>query len=203
MAIVTVFAVLVFCPAWAGQDMMRTGLLADLPTYKTFTVGRESSFDPSGGNADGRHDWPVEPGETREIANIEGAGAITHIWITIASKDERHLKNLVLRMYWDGEKHPSVESPIGDFFGLGNNTYYQYSSLPIQIGTDKGLNCFWRMPFSDGARVTVTNDGPVATTSFYYYIDYQKYDRLPKDVGRFHAQYRRVWLAAAICCWTL
>jgi len=176
---------------WAAPDATRSGLLADLPSFKSFSAARESSYDPSGGNADGRHDWPIQPGETREIAKLSGAGAITHLWFTVASKDKQHLKNLVLRMYWDGEENPSVEAPIGDFFGLGNNTYYQYDSLPIQIGTDKGLNCFWRMPFSDGARVTITNDGPIATTSFYYYVDYQKYKRLPKAVGRFHAQYRQ------------
>lgn len=178
-------------PAAADEDAFARGLLSNLPAYKEFTVGRESSHDPTGGNADGRHDWPLQPGETRTMADIEGAGAITHIWITIASKDEKHLKHMVLRMYWDGEQHPSVEAPIGDFFGLGHGRYYHYSCLPIQIGTQRGLNCYWRMPFSDGARVTVTNEGPVKGEAFYYYVDYEKYASLPADLGRFHAQYRQ------------
>jgi hypothetical protein len=177
----------------ASPDAHSNGLLADLPHLKDFVAARESSFDPTGGNADGRHDWPMQPGDTRTMADIQGAGAITHIWITIASKDEKHLKNLVLRMYWDGENSPSVESPIGDFFGLGHARYYQYSSLPIQIGVDRGLNCYWRMPFSDGARITVTNEGPLPCIAFYYYVDYQKYDRLPEGAGRFHAQYRQAY----------
>lgn len=175
----------------AAPDTVSSGLLAELPQLKAFMAGRESSYDPTGGNADGRHDWPLQPDETRVLADITGAGAITHLWITIASKDDKHLKNLVLRMYWDGEEGPSVESPIGDFFGLGHGRYYQYSCLPIQIGTDKGLNCFWRMPFSNGARVTVSNDGPLPCVAFYYYVDYQRYDRLPDDMARFHAQYRQ------------
>ncbi|MBM3289634.1 MAG: DUF2961 domain-containing protein, partial [Candidatus Hydrogenedentes bacterium] len=175
----------------AFADALTDGILGGLPRLKDFTVGRQSSVDPSGGNYDGRHDWPIKPGEVRTIADIKGAGAITHIWSTIASKDPNHLKNLVLRMYWDGEEHPSVESPIGDFFGLGHGRYYQYACLPIQIGTDKGLNCFWRMPFANGARITVTNDGPVNCGDFYYYVDYEQYDTLPDDVGRFHAQYRQ------------
>lgn len=175
----------------AETGAFRAGLLANLPVFKDYSVARESSYDPTGGNADGRHDWPLQPGETRVMADIDGAGAITHIWITIASNDEKHLKHMVLRMYWDGEEHPSVESPIGDFFGLGHAKYYQYSSLPIQIGTDRGLNCFWRMPFSDGARVTVTNEGPIEGEAFYYYINYQKLDSVPSDAGRFHAQYRQ------------
>ena len=180
----------------AALDSFPAGLLADLPRLKDFSAARQSSYDPTGGNADGRHDWPMQPGETRTIGEIEGAGAITHLWITIASPDSKHLKNIVLRMYWDGEKDPSVESPIGDFFGLGNNRYYQYACLPIQIGTDKGLNCFWRMPFSNGARITVTNDGPVPCRAFYYYVDYQKYDAVPKNAGRFHAQYRQEYPCA-------
>lgn len=178
-------------PVAEARDAFSAGVMADLPNFKNFTAARESSYDPSGGNADGRSDWPLQPGETRTMADIKGAGAITHIWITIATKDDKHLKNYVLRMYWDGEEAPSVESPIGDFFGLGNNTYYQYSSLPIQIGTERGLNCFWRMPFSKSARITVTNEGPVKGTAFYYYVDYQKYEDAPKDAGRFHAQYRQ------------
>ncbi|MCX5758309.1 MAG: DUF2961 domain-containing protein, partial [Candidatus Hydrogenedentes bacterium] len=87
--------------------------------------------------------------------------------------------------------NPSIESPIGDFFGIGHGKYYQYASLPIQIGTSNALNCFWRMPFANGARVTVTNDGPVPVGAFYYYVDYQQYKKLPLDTGLFHAQYRQ------------
>ena len=165
------------------------GVLADLPALKSYQVARQSSADPSGGNYDF---WPIAPGETRTLAKIDGAGAITHIWTTIASQDPNHLKNLVLRIYWDGEKNPSVETPIGDFFGQGNNQYYHYSSLPFQIGTNKGLNSFWRMPFRKGARVTVTNDGPIKCDAFYFYVDYQKFCPLAtRGDGRFHAQYRQ------------
>ena len=180
----------------APQGDATGGLLAGLPGLKSFTAARQSSHDPTGGNADGRQDWPIQAGETRTMAKIKGAGAITHIWVTIASKDANHLRNLVLRMYWDGERSPSVDCPIGDFFGLGYDRYYQYDCLPIQIGTNHGLNCFWHMPFSHGALVTVTNDGPVACGAFYYYVDYQQYKRLPKHTGRFHAQYRQQYPCA-------
>jgi hypothetical protein len=177
----------------AAAEIDRSGVMADLPTFKDYTAKRASSFDPSGGNADGRQDKPIQPGETRVLAEIEGAGAITHIWTTIASSDPLHLRNLVLRMYWDGEERPSVESPVGDFFGLGHAQYYHYESFPIQMGTNNGMNCYWRMPFGDGAKVTVTNEGPVAVGAYYYYIDYQVYESLPDDVGRFHAQYKQAF----------
>jgi len=189
---VILFAILFApCVTAASHESIRSGVMADLPRQKDFTVARESSFDPTGGNADGRHDWPIVPGETRVIADLEGAGIITSIWMTIASQDPHHLRNIVLRMYWDGEEHPSVESPIGDFFGLGNAEYYQYSSLPIQIGESRGLNCFWRMPFGEGAKITVTNDGPSNVIAFYYYINYEVHDSIPDDMLRFHAQYRQ------------
>lgn len=178
-----------WCGVSLAADDSRAGLLAGLPKLKDFTAKRQSSFDPSGGNADGRQDMPLQPGETRDMAVIEGPGAVTHIWITIASNDKNHLKNLVLRMYWDGEESPSVECPVGDFFGLGHGRYYQYDCLPIQIGTNNGLNCFWYMPFGNGARITVTNDGPVEVGAFYYYVDYQVYKKAPENEGRFHAQY--------------
>ena len=126
----------------ALPDPQTAGSLADLPRLKEFVAARHSSYDRTGGNMDGGQDFPIEPGETRTLAEMKGAGAVTHIWITVASKDPHHLKNFVLRMYWDGEENPSVESPLGDFFGLGHNRYYQYASLPIQIGTERGLNCF-------------------------------------------------------------
>lgn len=166
-------------------------LLENLPALKNFKAARQSSFDPSGGNADGRQDWPIQPNETRQMAKIEGPGALTHIWVTIASHDPRHLKNIVLRMYWDGEEAPSVEAPIGDFFGLGHAKYYHYSSMPVTIGTNNALNCFWNMPFSNGAVVTVTNEGPEPVRAFYYYVDYQVYPHAPDEAGRFHAQYRQ------------
>jgi len=169
------------------------GALAALPRLKDFVAGRESSHDRTGGNQDGQQANPILPGEVRELARIDGPGAITHIWMTISSHDRVHLRNLVLRMYWDGEEGPSVEVPVGDFFGLGHARYYQYACLPIQIGTNRGLNCFWRMPFAKGARIAVTNEGPKSTGALYYYIDYVRYPSPPPDVGRFHAQYRQAF----------
>ncbi|HOK09578.1 MAG TPA: DUF2961 domain-containing protein [Candidatus Hydrogenedens sp.] len=165
-------------------------LAESLADEKDFTAHRISSYDRTGGNADGMQEQPIAIGETRTLAKIEGAGAITHIWVTISSKDPNHLKNLVLRMYWDGETNPSVESPIGDFFGLGHAQYYTYSSYPIQIGTSNALNCFWYMPFANGALVTITNEGTDVCGAFYYYVDYRQIGKVDTPL-RFHAHYRQ------------
>jgi hypothetical protein len=158
---------------------------ARLRNYKT---RRSSSWDRSGGNADA---VPVEPGQTATLLDVTGAGVVTHIWFTISSPDPMHLKNLVLRAWWDGEKTPSVEVPIGDFFGLGLGEYFTYQSELTAVAPMKALNAYFQMPFANLARMTVTNEGKERTDSLYFAIDYVTLASLPGDVGRFHAQYRQ------------
>jgi len=162
-----------------------------LPFLKDYTVHRASSFDRTGANDDGNWKDQIKPGETRTLADLEGPGVITHIWITIATPERNHLKKLVLRMYWDGEKAPSVESPVGDFFGLGLGEYFLYESALLSVGSQKALNCFIPMPFRRSAKITVTHEGDQPVGAFYYNIDYQKHKSLPDNVAYLHAQYRQ------------
>src|SRR5580704_460408 len=172
-------------------------LLDSLAQAKDYVQKRSSSYDRSGGNADSR---PVAPGETLTLLDDSGPGEISHIWFTIASPDPHHLKALILRMYWDGEPSPSVETPVGDFFGLGLGDYFLYQSIPLSVGSDKALNCFFPMPFEKHARITVTNEGSRKTDAFYFNIDYRAYRKLlPGDLLYFHAQYRQ---AAPAQGWT-
>jgi len=173
--------------------------LSSLPQArdKDYVQRRVSSYDRSGGNADFR---TIAAGETVTLLDEAGPGLISHVWVTIASDDPSHLKALVLRMYWDGEAAPSVETPIGDFFGLGLGDYHLYQSLPLSVGSDKALNCFFPMPFGKHARITVTNEGMVKTDAFYFNIDYRAYSKpLATDLLYFHAQYRQ---AAPAHGWT-
>ena len=122
----------------------------------------------------------------------DGPGVITHVWVTIASPELFHLKKLVLRMYWDSEAAPSVEAPIGDFFGQGLGDYFLYQSIPLAVGADQALNSFFPMTFSRHARITVTNEGRRKVDAFYFNIDYRAHSKaLPADTLYFHAQYRR------------
>ncbi|HEY6337903.1 MAG TPA: glycoside hydrolase family 172 protein [Candidatus Sulfotelmatobacter sp.] len=178
-----------------SQDMPAS--LATLAQAKDYVQHRSSSYDRSGGNADFR---TIAPGETLTLLDEAGPGLITHLWVTIASDDPHHLKALVLRMYWDGETSPSVEAPIGDFFGLGLGDYFLYQSVPLMVGSDKALNSFFPMPFQKHARVTVTNDGSKKVDAFYFNLDYRGYSHpLPADQLYFHAQYRQ---AAPAKGWT-
>jgi hypothetical protein len=167
--------------------------LARLRSYKS---RRSSSWDRSGGNGDA---VPVEPGHTATLLDLNGAGVVTHIWFTINSKDQMHLKNLVLRAWWDGESSPSVEVPMGDFFGLGLGEYYTYQSALLAVAPVKALNAYFQMPFATAARITLTNEGTIRTDNLYFAIDYVSLDSIPRDLGRFHAQYRQ---AAPCKGWT-
>jgi D-arabinan exo alpha-(1,3)/(1,5)-arabinofuranosidase (non-reducing end) len=95
-------------------------------------------------------------------------------------------------MTWDGEASPSVEAPIGDFFGQGLGDYFLYQSIPLAVGADKALNSFFPMPFQKHALITVTNEGRDKVDAFYFNIDYRAYAKpLPADTLYFHAQYRQ------------
>jgi hypothetical protein len=134
----------------------------------------------------------VPPGGTLTVLDTDGPGTISHIWFTIADSEPYHLKRIVLRIYWDGENTPSVEAPIGDFFGLGLGTYHSWHSEVLSVGSEKSLNSFFPMPFEHHARITVTNEGKRPVNSFYYNIDYRTYSQsLPAGTVYFHAQYRQ------------
>jgi hypothetical protein len=173
--------------------------LDHLPFLRSYTSARVSSADTSGANDDGNGRHRLQPGETRTIAQLAGPGVVTHLWFTINSPDRWHLKNIVLRIYWDGQTAPSVEAPIGDFFGLGLGKYFLYESGPLSVGSQKALNSYFPMPFHRSATITVSNEGDQAALSLYYNIDYEKHQSLPLDLGYFHAQYRQ---AAPFPGWT-
>lgn len=163
--------------------------LSGLMRPHDYVQKRVSSYDRSGGNADARQ---IAPGDTLEVLDAAGPGIITHVWFTIASPEEFHLKKLVLRMYWDGESTPSVEAPVGDFFGLGLGQYFLYESAPLAVASEKALNSFFPMPFQSHARITVTNEGDRKVDAFYFNIDYRVCpEPLPSDTMYFHAQYRQ------------
>lgn len=154
---------------------------------------RISSYDRSGGNNDFLN---IRSGEEKEIALIGGPGCINHIWATIGQSPEReernYLRAVVVEMYWDGEDNPSVEVPIGDFFGMGHAMTKNFSSMPLSMGPKDGrsFNCFFSMPFSENARIMVRNEYE-NSIRLYYYIDYEAYDRLSDNYLRFHSMWRR------------
>jgi hypothetical protein len=169
-----------------------------LPKYaraQDYKSLKHSSYDVTGGNRDS---WPIPAGEAREVFKANGPGVITHIWFTIAARSANHLKELVLRGYWDGNEKPSVEVPIGDFFGLNLGQYTIYQSAYLACSPGKSLNCYFAMPYKRAARFTVSNEGKQDVQSFYSNIDYQSVPSLPADILYFHAQYRQASPCVAV-----
>lgn len=155
--------------------------------------GRVSSYDRTGGN----RDWVnIEAGEKMNIAEIDGPACIKHIWCTLWTEDRYQYRKIILRIWWDDEEQPSVEVPIGDFFGLGHNMVKNFVSLPLQMSPEDGrsFNCWFPMPFQKNARIEIHNECD-SKLNFYYYVDYEAYTdntNLTNDYAYFHAQWRRV-----------
>ena len=160
--------------------------LRDLSRLRDAESHRASSWDRTGGNTDCLH---LDPGQTATLLDYQGAGCITHVWSAITSPDPLFLRKVVLRMWWDDEAEPSVEAPVGDFFGLGHAQVTYFQALPLQMFY-RGFNCWFPMPFARRARVTVRNEAD-DRVRYFYYLDYEAYGRLPDDEARFHAQWRR------------
>lgn len=175
-----------------GQEVMSGDLNTLAIIKKGYRNKRISSTDGSGNNFDFLKE--IKPGERRVIADIEGAGIINHIWITMAPGPNVLSRNdIIIRMYWDGNEYPSVESPIGPFFGQGWNEQYLFNSLPLTAGPagGTGLCSYFSMPYSKGARIEIENQTAQNLGAFYYYIDYVEVKKLPQGMGRFHAWYNR------------
>jgi len=173
--------------------------LRDLPRLRSSRRKRASSWDRTGGNDDR---LTMRPGQTATLAEMDGAGCVNHIWVTVANEkmslrpdtlEPDFLRRVVLKMYWDGEEEPSVHVPVGDFFGVGHARSKNFVSAPLQMSPEDGksFNSFFHMPFSDGARIEVTSEMEHEDVFFYYYVDYEEFDELEDGLGRFHAQWRR------------
>jgi hypothetical protein len=165
--------------------------LASLPRLREYSSHRISSYDTTGGNEDA---WQIKGGERKVLAEIDGPACIKHVWMTLGIPKEDYLRRIVLRAFWDNCPEPSVECPIGDFFGMGHGIRKNFVTLPLQMSPQdgKGFNSWWPMPFKRKAIIEVENQGEEAYWH-YFYIDYEKYESLEavKDLAYFHVQWRR------------
>jgi len=178
-----------------GGGGQQGGPLDGLYLLQDRHTARVSSWDTTGGN----NDWVViAPGETKTLFDVSGSGVIRRFYLTSEASDRMRYRKLVLRMYWDGEKDPSVEVPLGDFFGSGLGTLRYFHSAVVDInkglrGRDfDGLVNYFPMPYQKSARITLENDGKVLGFTLWYHIDYEQYPSLPDNAGSLHAQWRRV-----------
>lgn len=214
--ILLIFSLAVFAVPLNGQPFnsldMNMGNLSRLSEAKTRSIspenmtgerGKGGMADPAGGHRRNENNgfqgakdlgvgWKVNPniiigpGETFTLAEIDGPGAIQQIWMTAIGR----YRFSILRIYWDDEKEPSVECPVGDFFcSAYEEQFAQLSSLAVCVNPGSAFNCYWKMPFRKKARITLENIN-TDEMRIYYQINYTLTD-VPEDEGYFHAQFRR------------
>jgi hypothetical protein len=161
--------------------------LARPQNYSAYRVSSDHRFELS--NADNKQ---IMPSETLVMADLAGPGMVAHIWITIAHNEFAWPRLLRLRVYYDGAKTPSVDAPLGDFFGIGHGYERNLDSMMIRNSSfGRARNSYWPMPFRKSCRITVTNEGNRMLPMFYYHVDARQYDSLPDDIRYFHAYYRQ------------
>jgi len=164
--------------------------LTDLPRLKNYSAHRVSSDNPFiASNDDSKR---IFPGETFVMADLRGPGIVDHIWITVADNEFAWPRLVRLRVYYDGKKTPSVDVPLGDFFGVGHGYERDLDSMPIRDSSfGRARNSYWQMPFRQSCKITVTDEGNRPVTMFYYHVDWQQHTSLPDDVAYFHGYYRQ------------
>ncbi len=171
--------------------MPGAGSLSALTVHQEYEARRDSSSHPDltrNGDA-----WHIPEGASITLMEEEGPGMITHFWNTVGSYDFFYARALVVRIYYDGMEEPSVEVPLGDFFGVGHGAHKDFTSLPVATSSNgRSRVCYWQMPFRESIKVTVTNENKaIDVNSFYFYINWRKMDELPEDTVYFHARYRQ------------
>jgi hypothetical protein len=157
---------------------------------------RASSWDRSGGNRDF---IVVPPGATVVLLEHHGPGCITHIYCALTFPEITDYRDAVVRCYWDSETAPSVEVPLGDFFGLAHarirTLRSHFTAVNPGFGASHGLHTYFPMPFASGARITLEHRGEQALgglfPAMWFHIDYEVYNTPPPaETLRFHAQWR-------------
>jgi hypothetical protein len=136
--------------------------------------------------------WNLKKDQVYTFAEIEGPGAIRHIWITVPNDGPTKLRNMILRFYWDDQPRPSVEVPLSDFFGVSHGRTVSYESAFIATPEGKGFNSYFLMPFRKKAKLTICNETGKDASMFFYQVDYTIGDDVTADTPYFHAQFRRV-----------
>ena len=176
--------------------------LEDHPLRSLFTATgarsrRASSWDRRGRN------WDfviVGPGQTAVLLEHDGPGCVTHLYCALAFPEVTDYRDAILRCFWDGEETPSVEVPLGDFFALAHARVRELHTPLVSVnpgfGSSFGLNCFFPMPFSRGARITLEHRGEQnlggVFPALWYHVDFETWDEPPPDdTLRFHAQWRQ------------
>ncbi len=173
-----------FSTGTVAQDLLDIARLDDSRAYRSSS----NNPDPTSNDDSLR---PI-PGETVVLADLEGPGIVTHIWLTVAANEYGWPRLLRLRVYYDHSGTPSVDTPVGDFFASGFGYERPLHSLMVVNGSEgRSRNSYWPMPFRKACRITITNEGRRRLSNLYYHVDWRKVKAIPPDIGYFHAWYKQ------------
>lgn len=204
-----IIAISVHVPLVGAQS----GSLADLAKPRqgtsrressTFKQGRTGGYDAKAfpkGDALEKSNWDnfrVAPGQVHTLMDVKGSGVITHIWMTFLGPEPQNWapngsanhQEMLLRIYWDGEKKPAIEAPVGDFFANSFGKRSTVISNPVIVEDADSYNCFWHMPFRKSAKIEIVNQGARNINLLYYNIDWVE-KPVAADIPYFYAQYRQ------------
>jgi len=132
----------------------------------------------------------IRAGQSLVLANIQGAGIIRRIWITVETRTPEMLRSLRLEMFWDGAGKPAVSVPFGDFFGAALGQTVAFENALFSSPEGRSFNTIVPMPFRRGARMVLTNDSAADLPRIFYDVDYTLAPP-PPDMLYFHAYWRR------------
>jgi hypothetical protein len=169
------------------EHLVSRAISFENPTGDAGMGGREAR--PLGVGRKGSAVRHVQDGETTVLADIKGTGTIRHIWLTTHNKPHL-LRGSVVRIFWEGQQHPSVELPLGEFFGFANGQCRAFESIYHSVSSTKGMNCWIPMPFLEGAKIEFSNRSGHRLPLFYQ-VDYTLGDNHAPGVGRLHASFHR------------
>jgi len=202
VVLATILLAIIGLGSCAEQEDQSVGAIYDLGNQ---LESRSISFEnPAGepGNGGmaasglgvGRKGFParnIVPGETVVLCDIAGPGTIRHIWMTGSfNNDPAGIRSMVVRGYWEGQEHPSIECPLGDFMGSAHGKVNAYQSAVHSTGINSAFNIWLPMPFQTSGKLTLTNEGDKDITVFYQ-VDFTTGDQHPDDLGRLHVCFRR------------
>ena len=168
-------------------------MISPIPQPEVERIGQLWYYAPGHAGRDLGQKWKsrpcigLAPNSVTTLMDVDGPGTITHIWMTVKNT---YYRDYILRIYWDNEEVPSVEAPLGDFFGCPFTTRLKINAIPINVNPSGGLNCYFPMPFRKHAKITLENRTAQETSGVFYAFSYEL-GEVAEDEAYFHAQFRR------------
>jgi len=133
----------------------------------------------------------IAAGGSIDLLNIQSAGIINRIWITINDRSPQMLRSLIIQMYWNNETRPAVSVPFGDFFGVGLGRTTAFQNALFANAEGRSFNCFIAMPFKTAARIAVVNQSGKSLHNVFFDIDYNLLKTWNDNYLYFHAYWHR------------